>query len=90
MGHTYKDLKEEYREDNSNNRYFRNMHHRKKHAKVSHKCLTGKATFPSIETANARATEIINEGAKDNITSFRAYKCQYCEQFHLTKQSQSL
>lgn len=90
MGHTYKDLKEEYREDNSNNRYFRKMHHRKIPAQKNVKCLTGKTAFSSIEAADARATEILNAGAKDNITSFRAYKCQYCEQFHLTKQSQSL
>lgn len=86
MGHTYKDSREHY-EDKPTNRYFRKMKHNKKPVKaiVSRCGVTGKVGFPTMELAQKRADEIINEGARDGIQQFRIYHCPDCTLYHLTK-----
>jgi hypothetical protein len=93
MGHTYKDMREELRENVSHrNRAFRKMKEFSNRPRNdTGKCgKTGKAGFSSIEAAQTRADEIINEGARDGITKFRIYQCEYCKQYHLTKQVDAL
>ena len=87
MGHTYKDSREHY-EDKPSNRYFRKMKHNKKTFKqqaISRCGVTGKIGFPTMEQAQKRADEIINEGSRDGIIQFRIYQCPDCTLYHLTK-----
>ena len=85
MGHTYKDRKEEFRQDN---RYFRKMpHYRKNHVFRARCQQTGKTQFPTEDDAQVRANEIIAEGnTRDGIQRFRIYQFEFCNLFHLTKQ----
>jgi hypothetical protein len=48
--------------------------------------VTRKVCFRSAEAAHVRAGEILSEGARDT-DRFRAYACQYCGMWHLTKAS---
>jgi hypothetical protein len=49
---------------------------------------TDKVCFPSERSALERAGEILdgqhNRRATNRASNFRAYRCEYCSQFHLT------
>jgi len=87
MGHTYKDARDHF-DDKPINRYYRKMKHVKKQRQTTglSRCgVTGKIGFPTMELAQKRADEIINEGARDGIIQFRIYHCPDCTLYHLTK-----
>jgi hypothetical protein len=47
-------------------------------------CPTRKVRFKSHESALTRAGQILDEGARGT-NYFRAYRCEYCGGYHLSK-----
>jgi len=90
MGHTYKDSCKRF-DERGKSRNFRFFNKNQFQTKNRFKCgQTGKRGFSSMVDAQNRVNEILSGEVRDNITKFRIYQCEFCKNYHLTKQFNSI
>lgn len=86
MGKTYKDCRERSNIHSRNFRYMPKAGNPLPFTRTTRCGINGKVGFVSVEQANQRIGEILTNGHRDSVQSMRAYQCEHCKQYHITKQ----